>query len=69
MMILSCIALTSAVGHPDTARVLGYPFNWINLNLKHGDNLYLDQLTGGRLPEGCAQLPDRFSFEFFKITV
>lgn len=57
------------VEHPYTARVLDYPYNRINLNLKHGDNLYLDQLTGRRLPEGCTQLPDRFSFEFFKVTV
>ena len=61
--------VVSAVGHPDTARVLGYPCNRISLKLEPGDTLYLAQLTGGRLPEGCTTLPEGFSFEFFKVTV
>lgn len=59
----------SVVGHPDTAAVLGVPFNRVNLKLNQGDVLYVAQLTGGRLPEGATTLPDGFKFTFVKVTV
>ena len=59
----------SVVGHPDTAAVLGVKFNRVSLTLNHGDTLYVAQLQGGRLPEGCTTLPAGFSFKYFKITL
>lgn len=59
----------SVVGHPDTAAVLGVKFNRVSLKLQPGDTLYVAQLQGGRLPEGCTTLPAGFNFKYFKITL
>ena len=61
--------LTSAVGHADTARVLGVEMNRINVTLRKGDVAYVAQLQGGRLPEGSTTLPEGFSFKFIKVEV
>lgn len=61
--------LKSAVGHADTAAVLGVPMNRINVKLNAGDVAYIAQLTGGRLPEGSTTLPEGFSFDKVKVTV
>lgn len=61
--------LTSAIGHADTAAILGVPMNRINVKLSKGDIAYVAQLQGGRLPEGSTKLPDGFSFKFVKVTV
>ena len=57
----------SVVGHPDTAAALGVAFNRVSLKLSEGDVLYVAQLNGGRLPEGCTTLPEGFSFTFLEI--
>jgi len=59
----------SAVGHEDTARMLGVPFNRVNVQLASGDVAYVAQLVGGRLPEGTYKLPEGFAFKFFEIKV
>lgn len=61
--------LVSAIGHADTARVLGVEMNRINVTLKKGDIAYVAQLQGGRLPEGSTTLPEGFSFKFYKVEV
>lgn len=61
--------VTSAVGHQDTAAVLGVPFNRISVQLVSGDVLYVAQLTGGRLPEGSTTLPEGFAFQWVKVTL
>lgn len=61
--------LVSAIGHADTATVLGVPMNRINVSLKSGDTAYVAQLVGGRLPEGSTTLPEGFSFKFVKVVV
>ena len=61
--------LTSAIGHQDTARVLGVPMNRINVTLRKGDVAFVAQLQGGRLPEGSTTLPEGFSFKFIKVEV
>lgn len=61
--------LVSAIGHADTAAVLGVDMNRVNVSLDDGDTLYVAQLTGGRLPEGSTTLPDGFSFVFLRIDV
>ena len=62
-------AFISAIGHQDTANVLGVPMNRINVCLEKGDVLFVAQLQGGRLPEGSTELPEGFSFKFFKVTL
>lgn len=59
----------SVIGHADTASVLGLPFNRVNLKMKLGDVLYVAQLQGGRLPEGCTELPEGFTFRYYKISL
>ena len=61
--------LTSAIGHQDTARVLGVPMNRVNVTLKRGDTAFVAQLQGGRLPEGSTTLPEGFTFKFVKVEV
>lgn len=61
--------LTSAIGHQDTANVLGVKVNRINVHLCKGDIAYVAQLTGGRLPEGSTTLPEGYRFKFIKVTV
>ena len=61
--------LTSAIGHADTAKVLGVEMNRVNVTLKKGDIAFVAQLQGGRLPEGATTLPEGFSFKFFKVEV
>lgn len=61
--------LTSAIGHQDTANVLGVPMNRVNVRLSKGDTVYVAQLVGGRLPEGSTTLPEGFSFKFLKIDI
>lgn len=61
--------LTSAVGHADTAAVLGVPMNRVNVKLAKGDTAYVAQLVGGRLPEGATTLPEGFAFKFLKVEV
>ena len=61
--------LESAVGHQDTAAVLGVSCNRINVHLEKGDVAYVAQLVGGRLPEGSTTLPEGFAFKFLKVTI
>jgi hypothetical protein len=58
--------LVSAIGHQDTANVLGVPMNRVNVTLKSGDIFYVAQLQGGRLPEGSTKLPEGFRFKYLK---
>lgn len=65
----------SVVGHPDTAAVLtnllGFevPANRASVALDEGDELFVAQIMGGRLPEGATTLPENFSMKFLKVTV
>ena len=61
--------LISAIGHQDTANVLGVQMQRINVHLYNGDVAYVAQLQGGRLPEGSTTLPDGFTFKYIKVTV
>lgn len=61
--------LVSAVGHQDTANVLGVDMRRINVVLNKGDVFYVAQLQGGRLPEGSTTLPEGYSFRFLKGTI
>lgn len=61
--------LTSAVGHQDTANVLGVEMNRVSVTLRKSDTAFVAQLQGGRLPEGSTTLPEGFSFKFIKVEV
>ena len=61
--------LESAVGHADTAAVLGVTMNRVNVKLHAGDVAYVAQLQGGRLPEGSTTLPEGFSFKYLEVRV
>lgn len=61
--------LESAIGHQDTAFVLGVEMNRVNVSLKVGDVAYVAQLMGGRLPEGSTTLPEGFTFKFLRVEV
>lgn len=61
--------LVSCVGHADTAAVLGVPMARISVTLQSGDVLYVAQLRGGRLPEGCTTLPEGFGFDWVRVEV
>ena len=54
----------SAVGHADTANVLGVAMNRVSVTLGKGDKIVVAQLIGGRLPEGCTTLPKGFAFKY-----
>jgi len=69
--------ITWAIGHADTARVaekaLGVPagtaFQRRNITLETEDVLYVLQVVGGRLPEGCTELPEGVHLEWRKVVV
>lgn len=61
--------LVSAVGHADTANVLGVECNRMNVKLHKGDVAFVAQLMGGRLPEGSTTLPNGFKFKYIKVEV
>ena len=61
--------LVSAIGHQDTANVLGVEMNRVNVTLRKGDTAFVAQLQGGRLPEGSTTLPEGYSFKFIKVEV
>ena len=61
--------LVSAIGHADTAAILGVEMNRVNVSLNTGDVAYVAQLQGGRLPEGATTLPEGFSFKYVRVIV
>lgn len=61
--------ITSAIGHKDTAAVLGVPMNRVNISLKAQDTIIVAQLMGGRLPEGTTELPQGFKFKFLEVSI
>jgi hypothetical protein len=63
------LPIVSAIGHADTAKVLGLPMNRVNIHLNSGDSILVAQLIGGRLPEGSTTLPEGFSFKWTLLTV
>ena len=60
-------AAISAVGHADTAALIGVECNRISLTLTQSDWLYVAQYKGPRLPEGTTTLPEGASFSWVSI--
>ena len=44
-------------------------FHRVNINLVPGDVLYVLQVVGGRLPEGCTELPEGIQLQWRKVVV
>lgn len=69
------VPVISAIGHPDTARVVSdllgveVPAQRINLKLEPGDMLVVAQIFGGRLPEGATSLPEGFVMRFVGVQI
>ena len=67
--------ICKAIGHRETAAVLTemlgveIPYNRLNILLRPGDTLYVAQVVGGRLPEGCTTLPPGVKIEFRRVDV
>jgi hypothetical protein len=67
--ILGGVDFISAVGHADTALLLGVPMARIAIALQPGDTLYVAQLVGGRLAEGATELPSGARFEWVAVSI
>lgn len=59
--------IISVIGHQDLANILGVPCNRISIMLNPDDILYIAQVTGGRLTEGCTKLPENYKLTFVKV--
>lgn len=44
-------------------------FHRVNVALQSGDILYVFQVVGGRLPEGCTELPEGVQLQWRKVVV
>ena len=67
---VAALPLESAIGHADTAKVVGgligvdLSANRANVFLKPGEKMVVAQYIGPRLPEGATQLPEGARIEF-----
>lgn len=61
--------IQSVIGHSDIANLLGVNANRISVKLNKYDVLYVAQVTGGRLPEGCTKLPYGIKIKFVRVIV
>lgn len=62
-------SMTSVIGHPSTAAVVGVPANRANYKFAAGDTLIVAQYIGPRLEEGVTELPEGASIEYFQINL
>ncbi|MDP3066214.1 MAG: DUF1874 domain-containing protein [Methanobacteriaceae archaeon] len=62
-----------AVGHKPTATLLSsllglcVPFRRVSVALSEGDQLFVAQYVGGRLPEGVTVLPEGSEFKYLRV--
>ena len=67
--------IRSAVGHADTAAVLGdvlgvpVPCNRVTVTLRPGDSAIVGQYIGPRLPEGATALPEGATIKWLMVSV
>jgi hypothetical protein len=67
--VLGGVDFISAVGHADTAMLLGVPMARISIALQPGDVLYVAQYVGQRLPEGATELPPGARFDWVAVRI
>lgn len=71
------LSVENAIGHDDTARVVGSLLgkdgfqqgNRINVKLKAGESVLIAQYFGPRLPEGATTLPEGANIKFVLATI
>lgn len=61
--------MTSVIGHPSTAAVVGVPANRANYKLAAGNTLIVAQYIGPRLEEGVTELPEGAEIQYFEINL
>lgn len=61
--------ITSVIGHPDLANILGVPCNRVSVHLNPDDILYVAQVVGGRLPVGTTELPEDTKIVFLRVAI
>lgn len=76
--------VVAAIGHADTAAIAAQQldeadcgvtfttdmlYKRISVEVRPGDTLYVLQVIGGRLPEGCTELPAGIQLQWRKVTV
>jgi hypothetical protein len=59
----------SAIGHADMATVLGVSYNRMSVSLYDGDEAYIAQVCGGRLPEGAKRLPAECEIRIYRVVI
>lgn len=65
----------SCIGHADTAKIvsditgLNLEMNRVNVYLRNGEEYFVAQLCGGRLPEGTTKLPPNYRIKFIRVKV
>lgn len=59
----------SYIGHKDLANILGVEYNRETVKIIPGDNVYIAQITGARLPEGTTELPSDVNIEHLKVEI
>lgn len=65
----------SVIGHKDTANVVSsdlgieVEYNREFITLSEDDTLIVAQVEGGRLPEGCTELPVNYILNYYKVEV
>jgi Domain of unknown function (DUF1874) len=65
----------SIVGHADTAQLLSailgreVKVNRVSTTLLHGDELFVAQYNGPRLPEGATSLPEGAKIRWFRVAI
>lgn len=66
---------TSCIGHTDTANIMSSILGLkvesqrINVSLEQGDIIYVCQVVGGRLPEGCTELPEGVTLKWYSVEI
>jgi len=72
---LRILTARSVIGHADTAAVVSdilgitIKMNRENIKMEAGDELFVAQVQGGRLPEGAQALPEGFSIKFMVVGI
>jgi len=59
----------SAIGHPDTARLVDFPCARETVTLQRGDTALVAQYRGPRLPEGATSLPEGASIVWYFVAL
>lgn len=69
---VACAELNSGfryLGNSANKLKLEEVFQRRNISLKQGDVLYVLQVVGGRLPEGCTELPEGIQLQWRKVVI